>query len=195
MAWMRYLWGTSGRRIATVALGLFAFDQVTKAAVLSRIPYAHERTVIDGFFKLVHWGNTGAAWSLFRGYNDLLALVAILALVLLWWYRHHFELQTAGGQVAFGAVLGGIAGNLLDRLRVGHVVDFLYFYWPRRDGTEIGFPAFNVADSAICLGVGTLFWLSWRAGVRTRSRRAGAGLSKPEPRSSDSSTAVPHEDA
>jgi len=53
-------------------------------------------------------------------------------------------------------------GNLIDRLRVKHVIDFLYFYLQQRGGSEIGFPAFNVADSAICTGVGLIFLLTWR---------------------------------
>ena len=152
------------------ALALYALDQGTKAAVLNWLHYAQEWVVIEGFFKLVHWGNTGAAWSLFRGNNDLLAVVAVLALVMLWLCRHHFELQTPLGQAAFGAVIGGIAGNLTDRLRMGHVVDFLYFYRPRADGSEWGFPAFNVADSAICVGVAVVFWLSWRTERRTQGQ-------------------------
>ncbi|MCS7090237.1 MAG: signal peptidase II [Verrucomicrobiota bacterium] len=187
MRWIKHLWSSPGRRIALVAGGLFALDQATKAAVLGSIPYAHEKVVVEGFFKLVHWGNTGAAWSLLRGYNDLLALVAILALVLLWWYRHHFELRSWVGQIAFGGVLGGIAGNLLDRLRVGHVVDFLYFYMPKADGSELGFPAFNVADSAICLGVGALFWLSWRMSTRPQKNSVSPAPSEDRPATTPSS--------
>ena len=59
-------------------------------------------------------------------------------------------------------IFGGIAGNLVDRFVHGHVVDFIYFYLSRRGGSEIGFPAFNIADSAICTGVGLLFLLSWQ---------------------------------
>ena len=60
------------------------------------------------------------------------------------------------GQIAFGLIFGGIAGNLLDRLLPSRqqVIDFIYFYVNQRDGGEIGFPAFNVADSGICIGVG-----------------------------------------
>src|SRR5213075_406039 len=85
------------------------------------------------------------------------------ALLLLILSRHHFDVHTVGGQISLGLIFGGIIGNLIDRLRVKHVVDFLYFYVIRRDGTEAGFPAFNVADSAICVGVGLLFILSWRS--------------------------------
>jgi lipoprotein signal peptidase len=66
-------------------------------------------------------------------------------------------------------MFGGIIGNILDRIRHDHVVDFLYFYLQRRSGQEIGFPAFNVADSAICVGVGLLFVLSWQADAEAAS--------------------------
>lgn len=185
MAWLKRIWSPPVRRIWLVALGLYLLDQATKAMVLSWLHYAQERVVIEGFFKVVHWGNTGAAWSLFRGNNDLLALVAVLALVVLWLYRHHFELESTLGQVAFGAVLGGIAGNLTDRVRIGHVVDFLYFHVVRADGSEWGFPAFNVADSAICVGVAVVFWLSWRAGARVKTAVPAAPRAASDPQAPD----------
>ena len=159
-------------RIAIIAAIVLVFDQLTKVAVMHYIPLiGEERAVIPGFFRLVHWGNTGAAWSMFTGNNAALALVAAVALMVLFFARHHFEIHRPGGQIALGLIFGGICGNLIDRLRVGHVIDFLYFYVMRRDGQEAGFPAFNVADSAICIGVGLLFILSLgdEAG-RTRAR-------------------------
>lgn len=153
---------TANRRIGLVALAIVALDQFTKLLVLKFLGYgAQEKIVIDGFFKLVHWGNTGAAWSLFRGNNNLLALVALLALVILFFSKHHFDSRTLLGQIAFGLIFGGIMGNLIDRLVRGHVIDFLYFFVQHRGG-EVGFPAFNVADSAICTGVGLIFLLTWR---------------------------------
>lgn len=62
-----------------------------------------------------------------------------------------------------GLLFGGITGNIIDRLFRHHVVDFLRFYLVQRGGTEIGFPAFNVADMAICGGVGLLFVLAYKA--------------------------------
>ncbi len=149
------------RRIAWIALAVFALDQLTKLAVLRYLGPTEEKEILRGFFRFVHWHNTGAAWSMFHGYNKVLAVVAIVALAILFLTRHHFDIHRLGGQVSLGLIFGGIAGNLLDRLRVGHVIDFLYFYVIRRDGYEAGFPAFNVADSAICCGVGLLFLLSW----------------------------------
>jgi len=159
MELVKTLLRSPGRRIAAIAAGILALDQLTKAIVLHSLGYAQEKVIIDGFFKFVHWGNTGAAWSLFRGNNGVLAIVAVAALIVLWLTRHHFDLRTFVGQLAFGFICGGIAGNLVDRLRVGHVVDFLYFYMHGANGDELGFPAFNVADSAISCGV-TIFVLS-----------------------------------
>jgi signal peptidase II len=92
-----------------------------------------------------------------------LAIVALIALIILFFTRHHFEIHRLGGQVSLGLIFGGILGNLSDRLIHNHVIDFLRFYVRRRDGLEAGFPAFNVADCAICIGVGLLFILSWKS--------------------------------
>ena len=156
------------KRIAILAVSVFALDQLTKLAVLNYMGYAEERVVIDGFFKLVHWVNTGAAWSMFRGNNELLAVVALIALLVLFLFRHRFETHTTLGWVSMGLIFGGIGGNLLDRLLPSrhHVIDFLYFYVKRRGASgpaaEIGFPAFNVADASICIGVLLLFILSFQ---------------------------------
>jgi signal peptidase II len=155
---------TTNRLILVLALVIYVVDQLTKLLVLHTLPVGEERIVLDGFFKFVHWGNTGAAWSLFTGNNAVLAIVGLGALVLLIFTRHHFHAHTLTGQVAFGLIFGGIAGNLTDRLLPGRhaVVDFLYFYLQPRGGGEIGFPAFNIADSAICTGVALVFLLSWK---------------------------------
>ena len=152
----------SNRGIAALALVVFALDQFTKWQVLRSLALDDEKTVIPGFFKLVHWGNTGAAWSLFSGNNAALALVALFALIALFLTRHHFNSHMLGGQIAFGLIFGGIAGNFLDRVRVGHVIDFIYFYLQQRGGRVIDFPAFNVADTAICAGVGLIFLITWK---------------------------------
>ena len=151
------------RRIAAIALLVVALDQLSKQIVVRFLGYGQDKVIVEGFFKFVHWGNTGAAWSLFRGNNYLLALVAILAVVVLYFSRHHFDARTLLGQVAFGLICGGIVGNLIDRLWAGHVIDFIYFYVLQHSGAEVGFPAFNVADSAICTGVGLVFLITWKS--------------------------------
>src|SRR5438309_2431732 len=127
---------TPNRRIAAIALLVVTLDQLTKQIVLRFLGYEQQKVVIEGFFKFVHWGNTGAAWSLFRGNNLALAFVAAVALAVLFLARRHFAAHTLGGQISLGLIFGGILGNLTDRLRVQHVIDFLYFYVIRRDGEE-----------------------------------------------------------
>ena len=167
--------GSPNRRIAFIALIIVALDQITKGIVLRLLGYTQEKVVIEGFFKFVHWQNTGAAWSLFRGNNQLLAVVAVLALVVLYLSRHHFDSRTLMGQVAFGLIFGGIVGNLIDRLSRGHVIDFLYFYLQQKGGGEIGFPAFNVADSAICTGVALIFLVTWKNEREAHPAETAAG--------------------
>ncbi len=152
----------SNRGIAALAVIVFVLDQFTKWVVCHNLDMGDEKTVVPGFFKLVHWNNTGAAWSQFSGNNATLALVAAFALVALYLTRHHFSSHTLSGQIAFGLIFGGIAGNLADRLIRHAVVDFLYFYLQQRGGRVFDFPAFNVADTAICTGVGLIFIITWK---------------------------------
>jgi signal peptidase II len=160
---------TPNRRIAFLAFVVLALDQLSKQIVLRYLALHEERDIINGFFKLVYWSNTGAAWSMFSNQNEALAVVSLVALLGLFLWRHHFDTRSTLGQISLGLIFGGIVGNLTDRLIVRHVIDFLRFYIYRRNGEEVGFPAFNIADSAICVGVFLLFILSWR---------------EPEPRSS-----------
>jgi signal peptidase II len=155
----------STRRIAALALCVFALDQFTKWLVLRFTVEGDEIVIIPGFFNLAHRANTGAAWSLFTGNNAILAGVALVAVVALALARHHFHARRLTGQLALGLIFGGIIGNLTDRLLPGRhaVVDFLHFYLQRRGSYEpLDFPAFNVADSAICTGVALIFLINWK---------------------------------
>jgi signal peptidase II len=166
------------RRMALIALAVVSLDQAAKLLVLRLLGPTEDRVVIDGFFRFVNWGNTGAAWSFFRNHNELLAAVSVLALLGLFLWRRHFYIDSALGQISLGLIFGGITGNLLDRLRYHQVIDFLRFYLNRRSGGELGFPAFNVADSAICVGVGLLVLLSWK---QEHENANGRAASKPAP--------------
>lgn len=159
------LLSSPSRRIAVIAMVWFGLDQLTKFFVLKLLGQGDEKVIVDGFFKFVHWGNTGAAWSMLRGNNKWLALIALVALIVLILSRHHFDIRTKLGQFAFGLIFGGIAGNLLDRVLPSRqqVIDFIRFYLKQRGGEEIGFPAFNIADSGICIGVALVFWITWKS--------------------------------
>jgi signal peptidase II len=164
-------------RIALLAATIFGFDQVTKVAVLNflPVPYHSEVHVLPGFFRLVHWQNSGAAWSMFHDNNVVLAIVSAIALVVLILIRSKFGSNTALGSIALGLLFGGIAGNLLDRIIHHHVIDFLFFHLITRSGVQHDFPAFNVADSAICIGVGLLFLLSWQTEGQQKQAEAPQG--------------------
>lgn len=152
-------------RIAILALCVLVCDQISKWIALRDLFEGEERPVIPGFFNLTLRANTGAAWSMFTGSNAVLAAVALAALVVLYLTRHHFSAHRLLGQFAFGLIFGGILGNLTDRLLPGRhaVVDFLHFYMARRGTVEIyDFPAFNLADSAICTGVALIFLINWK---------------------------------
>jgi signal peptidase II len=165
MAAAESIFSKPNQRIAALALCVVVCDQITKWFVLRDIYRDDEITVIPGFFNLTYRVNTGAAWSMFTGNNAVLATVALAALVVLYRARHHFNANRLAGQFAFGLIFGGIIGNLTDRLLPGRhaVVDFLHFYMARRGtGDVYDFPAFNVADSAICTGVALIFLLNWQ---------------------------------
>ncbi len=132
-----------------LSLPLYLLDQGTKALITATIPANSGFPVIPGFFDLVHWHNTGAAFGLGRGNNMLFiafSTIAILGILVAVGRRFVTDPWSVIG-VAF--LLAGVLGNLTDRLRFGWVTDFLYFYvgsW--------GWPAFNVADICICTAAG-----------------------------------------
>ncbi len=147
-------------RLLAIAAAVLAADQASKAWIGTHLPFntygegMGAITVVPRFFYIVHVGNTGAAWSLFSGRSIMLAALAAATLVAIFVGRRALGLAAAHAQVCFGLMCGGIAGNLVDRLARGHVVDFLDFHF----GSYI-YPTFNIADSAICVGV-TLYVLS-----------------------------------
>lgn len=166
---LQALFRTRTSRIAAVAVLAVIVDQVTKALVRHYLKRdLDEIVIIPGFFKLVHWQNTGAAWSWFRGNNAVLAAVACVALIVLFYHRHRFNSTALLGQIALGLIFGGIVGNLIDRVQLGSVVDFLFFHL-QIGGEDRGFPAFNVADSAICVGVGLIFLTTWKTEHATKA--------------------------
>ncbi|MFM1852244.1 MAG: signal peptidase [Verrucomicrobiota bacterium] len=157
--WQRIL---AYRLLLILAIVIFALDQVTKLWIIARLPLGSYGPgewipVIPGVFHLVHVGNTGAAWSILTGKSTLLAVVAIVTLAAIYWWRRALGLRDRLAQVAFGLLIGGIVGNLVDRIQHQHVVDFLDFHF----GSYV-YPTFNVADSAICVGVVLYLWHSLR---------------------------------
>jgi signal peptidase II len=141
--------------VVLIALAITGIDQLTKWLVATRIEFGDSIPIIDGLFNLVHWRNPGAAWGMFQDHGLWLILISLLTILALYLFRHSFQLERTGNRIALGLIGGGILGNLIDRIRCGAVVDFLDFY----AGTH-HWPAFNVADSAICTGVALYVLLS-----------------------------------
>lgn len=141
-----------------IATLIVTLDRVTKNLVIDRIEVGGWRPVLPGI-GLTHVHNTGIAFSLFRdgGWLSRIVLhgVILTAVVLIAWmaFRHGRHQLTAG--IAFGLILGGAIGNLIDRVLWGWVVDFIHL-WVRVGGRTWSWPDFNVADSAITVGAGLL---------------------------------------
>lgn len=134
-----------------IAVCVTVLDQWTKSIVRANFDLFENIVLIPGVFDLRYIQNTGAAWGLFAGAHMLLAMLSLLVLgAMVIWQRYFFR-SCMMDRIAFGLLAGGITGNFIDRVRLQYVVDFLDFHWQGRH-----FPAFNVADSAICIGVGIL---------------------------------------
>ena len=122
-------------------------DQLSKAWIRANLPEGHSFFEI-GFFRLVHARNTGAAFGLFPDQSLALIVVGIVGITVILIFalviHRRFPWFDSGlGKLALGLVLGGTAGNLIDRLRFGYVTDFIDFdFWP----------TFNIADSAVTVG-------------------------------------------
>ena len=131
-----------------VALAVVLLDQATKEWVRGAFSLHESIPVIPGFFHLTYIRNTGAAWGMFSGQNLTLSLLAFAMLLVLVFFRRKIMPPGRLHRIALGLLCGGIVGNLFDRLRLDYVVDFLDFFV-----RDWHWPAFNIADSAICIGV------------------------------------------
>ena len=136
-----------------VAIVVFALDRLSKAAV-QRIPLHTGYDFFGGFVSIVHFQNTGAAFSLGLGMGRLFLLFAVLASGgIIYAYRHLPQGEPLM-RLALGLILGGAVGNAFDSVTSGSVTDFIDLHW---------FPIFNVADSCIVVGATVLaFRLWWR---------------------------------
>jgi signal peptidase II len=153
-------------RLLNIAGLICVLDQITKVLIQYSIPFETSYfppdrvTIIENFFYLVHIGNEGAAWGMFSEYSGLLTLLSFAVLFFIYYFRKQLELQRGSVQIAFGLLIGGILGNLIDRIRVGHVIDFIDIHLPFTLPYILPYgrwPAFNIADSAIVIGM--LFYL------------------------------------
>lgn len=132
--------------VLLIGLATLILDQLTKQLIRANFVYGESRPVIEGFFNLVYVRNDGAAWNILSGHGIVLILISAAVLVALFIFRDRIIEGRKSNEVLMGLLIGGIAGNLIDRIRFGWVTDFLDFEF----GTY-HYPSFNIADSAICI--------------------------------------------
>jgi signal peptidase II len=146
-----------------VMAAVLAVDQFTKYLIETRLPLYEVWApipAIEPFFRILHATNTGMAFGLFQGGGAIIAVVAVVVSGVIIYFNHTLPGNERLLRVALGLQLGGVLGNLIDRVRQGHVTDFLDFGpWP----------IFNIADTALVAGVILLAYV-----MLTEGRRAAA---------------------
>ena len=157
---------------------VIVLDQISKHWVVARFDL-YERLEVLPFFNLTLAYNSGAAFSFLAGAGGwqrwFFAAVAVIAVVLiLGWMRKLHEERMQGA--ALSLILGGAVGNLYDRVVLGHVVDFLDFYWG-----DYHFPAFNIADTAITIGAALIILDMLLGGRRGHDCHLARGSADPPP--------------
>jgi signal peptidase II len=158
-----------------VSLAVLLMDQWTKGVVVRTFQVHESREVVSGLFDLTYVQNSGAAFGLFASVDSsvkaiVLNSVAVLVFLIVSGYALRSSHKSVRLQVGLALILGGAVGNLLDRVRFTYVVDFLDFsisghHWP----------AFNLADSAICAGVALLFLDMLQREDEAETRPAASG--------------------
>ena len=168
-------WRDSGLRWWWISLAAIVLDQLTKFWIVASIPNGGSITVLP-VLNIFHTYNPGAAWSMFANAGGaqrwvFSGLAMVVSGVLVYWLR---RLSLASQKLLIAGltlILGGAIGNVLDRLRIGHVVDFVQVHWG-----DSFFPTFNVADSAISVGAAFVVLDALLEGQRERkAKAAGSG--------------------
>lgn len=165
-----------------VSAGVVALDQLTKRLVTDSLPLHSSVEVIPDLFHLTLVTNRGALFGLLHDLPDpyrsaLFTLVPLLAVGLIIYFQARTTLQDTLAHAGLALILGGALGNLVDRIRLGHVIDFLDVFIG-----EHHWPAFNAADSAICVGVSLLVLDLMARGRRGREPEAASTDSCDAPR-------------
>ncbi len=136
-----------------VILGSVIFDQATKLLVVKLIPYQESVTVIDGVFEFTYIKNEGAAFGMLSDNRWVFMIISTVAIAAMLVYLWKFRPNSRWACAAISMIIGGGIGNMIDRVRLGYVIDFLNFCaFP-----DLWMWIFNVADAFVCVGGGILF--------------------------------------
>lgn len=151
----------------SIAAVIIALDQLTKYLIRINIPIGASLDEVCRV-TIVHISNTGAAFGLFPGNAIILTVVAFIGLIVIFIFYRYISKSSLLAAISLGLIFGGALGNQVDRIRFGHVTDFIYvrlwgdFYWP----------AFNVADSAISVGMVLLIWFIIAGSIKKDDSRS-----------------------
>lgn len=140
-------------------------DQIIKIIVMGTMGINSSISVIDNFFSLTYVENDGAAWSIFGGNRIFLIIISIIALILIYLYFFKNQNLTKFELINYSILIGGIFGNLLDRIKFGKVIDYLDFQI-----FGYGFPVFNFAD--ICIVISVILLLIYSIANRNEYKNA-----------------------
>ena len=153
---------------------IITVDQVTKAMVRSQLPLQEIWSPwawLTPYARIVHWYNTGVAFGMFQGMNGVFIVLAIIVSIAILYYYPRVPRRDWALRLAMGMQLAGALGNLIDRVRYGHVIDFI----------SIGnFAVFNVADASISVGVAILILAVWIQDMKKKKEAtASAAITAP----------------
>lgn len=145
--------------VLTAGISLL-LDQISKTYIDTTFALYQSITVIENFFNITYVRNPGAAFGILS--DSIIRIpffiaVSVFASLGIMWYLRKVDLSDRWQHFALGLIFSGAVGNLVDRIRLGEVIDFLDVHWYQHH-----WPAFNVADSAICVGVAVMFFCTWR---------------------------------
>ncbi len=143
----------------TAAISLL-LDQLSKIYIDTAFTLYESISVVKNFFSITYVRNPGAAFGILADSTIRIPFfisVSVIASLGILWYLRKVDAADRWQHFALGLIFSGAVGNLIDRIRLGEVIDFLDVHWYR-----LHWPAFNIADSAICVGVAIMFLCTWR---------------------------------
>lgn len=139
-------------RYYLLALVVIIIDQLTKLWVVQNMEIRESITVIENLFYITSHRNPGAAWGILAGQMTFFYIITVIVVGVIVYYMHKYAKDSMWTGIALGLILGGAIGNFIDRLFYKEVVDFFDVYIG-----SYNFPIFNVADSALVVGVAIIF--------------------------------------
>lgn len=154
------------KKLISISAIIVFIDQLVKIIIKTNMRVNTSIKIIDKFFYLTYVHNVGAAWSILSGYRYLLIILSISVLIFIYLIFIKNKELTNKENITYGILIGGIIGNLIDRIIYGYVIDYLDFYI-----FNYNYPIFNIADICIVISIFTLIILTIKGDKYARSRQ------------------------